>query len=95
MTPAPHPLRCETCKKYDTKDCPVFCGVLDYGIRLLTSDIGCASHSSATSAEQVIGRIQNWNDENRKNFIANNCEWLCESLDDVLFRLRAQHEREP
>ena len=56
MTPKPHPLRCETCKREHTDHS---CSCYPGWIRLSQSDkdlieiIGCASHSITTSAEQV------------------------------------------
>jgi hypothetical protein len=59
MTPArqPHPQRCETCNKRETLQCPIQDEDVYYKIKrevtvptgweILTSCIGCASHSSA------------------------------------------------
>jgi hypothetical protein len=56
----PHPLRCETCKREHTDHS---CSCYPGWIRLSQSDkdlieiMGCASHSSATSAEQVLDEV--------------------------------------
>jgi hypothetical protein len=67
MTPAPHPLRCETCKN---RPCPAYYVVLkepysrEFGYNfwidksaLVTSIVGCASHSASSDV------LDDYNDE--------------------------------
>jgi hypothetical protein len=64
MTPAPHPLRCETCDpKYLGLHCPVYhlafmSKEMTETIMDITSRIGCASHSA--SSDKVL---DDYNDE--------------------------------
>jgi hypothetical protein len=55
MTPAPHPLRCETC---DNKDCPFGFEAM-YLVRLIPNimrQVGCASHSASSDVlEEYTG----------------------------------------
>lgn len=65
MTPAPHPWRCETCE-YRTEGVRLMCRkVLEFdpkslqiGISYYTAFVGCASHSSTTSAEKVLEELE-------------------------------------
>ena len=60
----PHPLRCEKCMNTDCYYCPpseISQKIVDEEMQdawVFTSEMGCASHSSAPSAEQRIEEIK-------------------------------------
>lgn len=65
--PHPHPQRCETCKKYSERTHPIyegniiaFCGEerTQVETKAITSNHGCASHSSAS--EPVAENCPHW-----------------------------------
>jgi len=67
MTEQPHPQRCETCKKYSERTHPIyegniiaFCGEerTQVETKAITSNHGCASHSSATEPAPDLSHIR-------------------------------------
>jgi len=93
MTPAPHPLRCETCEhRYDhikvKKGCPYDHEEVYYILReemrlprgawLFTSVVGCTSHSAAQRDGDVLDDFVDW----CKDAISSLEEKQCDGSDD-------------
>jgi len=101
---APHPHRCETCEyNWNSKNwinCPfqkdeeIYYGLkeevcIPSGTDLFTSIVGCASHSTASNADDVLDELEKW----RMSYFD---VWVqSDALRDKIAQLRTRTQEQP